>query len=94
MYQTATAAIGTTTLAAPKDSSLMRGDINDINDEPVIDHNKIKCAKTKLMNTIRQESNQIIRNTGIAAILFDGRKDNTKFKRSTIRSALSLAESI
>ena len=91
MYQTATTAIGTTTLAAPKDSSLMRGDIND---EPVIDHNKIKCAKTKLMNTIRQESNRIIRNTGIAAILFDGRKDNTKFKRSTIRSALSLAESI
>ena len=71
----ATAAIGTATLAAAKDANMLR---DDISDEPVIDQNKIKRAKSKHMKTLREETRQVLIESGILGILFDGRKDSTK----------------
>ena len=67
----ATAAISTATLAAAKEAGLLVK-------SHIIDHDKIKTCKNKIMKEAREKRNLSTKESDVLAILFDGRKDNTK----------------
>ena len=72
----ATAAISTATVAALKNVNLISEDV-----EIIIDHNKIRRSKHKVMKEQQMVNEQAIEASTIQGILFDGRKDTTKFMR-------------
>ena len=72
----ATAAISTATVAALKDDGFLKKDV-----EIIIDHNKIKRCKEKVMKEQQMAKQLSLEKLNIQGILFDGRKDDTKFMR-------------
>ena len=69
----ATAAISTATFAAVKDAGWLNTEVQNI------DHYKIMRYETKLMKEPQQHSSKLIKETKVLGILFDGRKEETKF---------------
>ena len=72
----ATAAISTATIAALKDDGFLKNDV-----EIIIDHNKIKRCKGKVMKEQQIAKKISLEKSNIQGILFDGRKDDTIFLR-------------
>ena len=83
----ATAAISTATLAAAKDAGLIR-DEADI----IIDQNKIRRAKSRVMKQTRIGDELSMKNSNIQCIFFDGRKDKTKYMRVGVNGELHPSE--
>ena len=72
MSNRATAAISTATLAAAKDAGYLEQPL-------IVDPNKVQRAKTNYMNKVQKECSQELQENKMQGILFDGRKDQTKF---------------
>lgn len=72
----AAAAISTATLAAARDAGLLKEDCDII-----IDQNKIRRSKTKVMREKQADDELKLEEANIQGILFDGRKDMTKFMK-------------
>ena len=83
----ATAAISTATVAALKNVNLISEDV-----EIIIDHNKIRRSKHKVMKEQQMMNEQAIEASTIQGILFDGRKDTTKFMRLGVDGKLHPSE--
>ena len=83
----ATAAISTATVAALKNVNLISEDV-----EIIIDHNKIRRSKHKVMKEQQMVNEQAIEASTIQGILFDGRKDTTKFMRLGVDGKLHPSE--
>ena len=67
----ATAAIGTATLAATKDAQMFNTNVIDL---PVIDSNKIKHSKFKLLKTTREAASTSLKSSGISCTFLMGEK--------------------
>ena len=72
----ATAAISTATFATLKDVKLIRENV-----EIIIDHNKIRRCKHKVMKEQQMVNERNIEASTIQGILFDGRNDTTNFMK-------------
>ena len=76
MYQTATAAICTAILASVNDAGLLKRDADIL-----IDQNKIRRAKSRVMRQTCIDEELNLRESNIQCIFFDGRIDKTKYMR-------------